>query len=133
MSPSQVVAQLSADNVLSLHFHEDVVVVSLDGVIKSHGDVVELNIDSIGVALAVFLVKRKHVINLEASLLDRESLKAMGESMSTQFFLPLREISASDRRHSVLLLPFSEVVGISGWVQTHHLSLHRKNVSSNEG
>ena len=53
--------------------------------------------------------------------------------MSTELFLPFREVGTFDRRNSVTLLPFCQVIGVGLRVETHHLCLEGENVLGNEG
>ena len=47
----------------------------------------------------------------------------MRERVCTELLLPLGEVGALDGRNSILLLPFSEIVGVSRRVKTKHLGL----------
>lgn len=73
---------------------------------------------------AIFLVHREEEVLIKTEHLDRESVNTMRESVSSEFSLPLREVSSLDRRHCVTLLPFGQIVLVGGWVKTKHLSLH---------
>lgn len=83
----------------------------------------------------ILLVKRtilgvhgEHEISLESCLLDWESLESKWKSMGTKFFLPLSKVSSLNGWHGILLLPVSQIVSLSLWVESEHECLHGEDV-----
>ena len=76
--------------------------------------------------------RTKHEVFLEAGLLDREGLEAVGQGGRTELLLPLGEVGTSNGRHGVALLPFSQVVGLRRGIETHHLGLEREDILGDE-
>jgi len=82
--------------------------------------------------LAIVSVNAQHAVDFKPNLLDGVGIETVGESRSSKFFLPDREISSSNWWDSVVLLPLSKVVLVALGEEAHHLGLHAENTSSDE-
>lgn len=119
----------------------DIATNSIDLFLKLRELLSELSIESLllrlpdGIPLgletgAVLLVHGEEPVVVLTKHLNRESIDAMRKSMSTKFILPLREISTLNRRHSISLLPFGQIVLVGSGVETVHPSLQTQDRGS---
>jgi len=83
--------------------------------------------------VAVSAPQGQHHVIFEASLRDWERVQAEGKSFGSQFLLPLRKVGSFNGRHSVALLPFSQVILVAFRVKTHHKGLSAEDIRSDKG
>lgn len=76
---------------------------------------------------AVLLVHGQKPVVVLTEHLNRESIDTVRKSVGTELILPFGEISSFNRRHSISLLPFGQIILIRSWVKTVHLGLQTQD------